>query len=984
VRGQITQQTKSYPQQGGSSKTTQYTYFEDATQPNYGLLASYIGPRFIAGQLDDHIWYSYDAYGNLNDDSPLINGAVNGVRYRNYNSAGLPTIATYSDGTVDTMLYDNGYRLLTKTHGNNAQSLTTSSTYDALERTLTTTDADGKVTNYAYDAIGRLAKTTYPNGTSEQDLYHPNGVLYEKAQVSAAGTTVATNWQDIDGSGRVIYTRSGSSNALWTSITYDVNGNVTMTQTPTMVNTWDYDALNRVTWHKDGNGNADTKGYDNVGNNTSERAATNVGSGRVFVSHNLLSIENNDDFGRKLYWYDLSDNLGAMSHVFRTCNYGLIDQAGRSPQAYCTAISGSPAPGLLMNDQYTYDKSAYGNLDQVVTNTSNGVSTYYTYDLFHRVTRKTQANKTISTWGYAANQQSVNYSYTGNGSLTHMTYPSGNLVDYSYDNNGVLNNIKLNNQPLINNIAFDGANRLNGFNWGQGGSWQQTQGEDNLIQQVSSSGSGGNVFLETYQYDLDGRIKSKLLNNSSTFTYGYDNNSQLKSEGVSGSYSVNYNYDNNGNRTLLNSSGSSGYDASTVNYTYPWANHLGNWTKNGVGQPVGFGGTGILVSTYKGSADYDYANRRRQESAVPGSTQYTGQYFDYNHKNERTFRGGSSIDRQYVYDESSHLIGEYGLTGTMIVEYVWLGDRPIAAIYAGNRIVYLVTDNQNKPRRGIDASTQQVVWQWDPDAFGVKQPIGSVTINLRFPGQYYDQQSGLYYNHNRYYNPELGRYMEPDPIGLDGGLNPYSYAGNNPVNNVDPSGLSMIGMDDFSLGNSFLGFNNFNEMNLQAASNQFLNSQSNFNLQANFAITAGRSGAIAGAELGVWVGGPWGAAVGGVIGGVSGAYAGYKIDQGLNAIFNKPPVPDAVPHPETPVTGSGTRQWEKPNAGGFDTAVEDFKGLNPTGVNPMGGRNAGGFYGTLPEPDGRPVNVRPTSSEGRPTLEIQRPGGKRSDDKIRY
>jgi RHS repeat-associated protein len=259
-----------------------------------------------------------------------------------------------------------------------------------------------------------------------------------------------------------------------------------------------------------------------------------------------------------------------------------------------------------------------------------------------------------------------------------------------------------------------------------------------------------------------------------------------------------------------------------------------------------------------------------------------------------------------------------------------------------------------------------------------------VTINLRFPGQYYDQQSGLYYNHNRYYNPELGRYMEPDPIGLDGGLNPYSYAGNNPVNNVDPSGLSMIGMDDFSLGNSFLGFNNFNEMNLQAASNQFLNSQSNFNLQANFAITAGRSGAIAGAELGVWVGGPWGAAVGGVIGGVSGAYAGYKIDQGLNAIFNKPPVPDAVPHPETPVTGSGTRQWEKPNAGGFDTAVEDFKGLNPTGVNPMGGRNAGGFYGTLPEPDGRPVNVRPTSSEGRPTLEIQRPGGKRSDDKIRY
>jgi RHS repeat-associated protein len=108
---------------------------------------------------------------------------------------------------------------------------------------------------------------------------------------------------------------------------------------------------------------------------------------------------------------------------------------------------------------------------------------------------------------------------------------------------------------------------------------------------------------------------------------------------------------------------------------------------------------------------------------------------------------------------------------------------------------YIHTDALGTPQRVTDRATQ-VVWEARYDPYGAatvnSDPDGNgqhVTLNLRFAGQYFDSETGLHQNWHRTYDPSTGRYLEPDPIGLAGGLNRFAYVGGNPVNAVDPEGL---------------------------------------------------------------------------------------------------------------------------------------------------------------------------------------------------
>jgi len=165
--------------------------------------------------------------------------------------------------------------------------------------------------------------------------------------------------------------------------------------------------------------------------------------------------------------------------------------------------------------------------------------------------------------------------------------------------------------------------------------------------------------------------------------------------------------------------------------------------------------------------------------------------YGFDAANRRIRKTVGAVTTHYLYDLNNQLIAETGLDGTVLREYIYLDGEPIALReYQTNPgTYYFINDHLGTPQQLVDGMGT-VVWQAAYLPFGQAQIVtGTVTNNLRFPGQYFDAETGLHYNWNRFYDPETGRYISADPIGLAGGMNLYAYVGGNPVNAVDPWGL---------------------------------------------------------------------------------------------------------------------------------------------------------------------------------------------------
>jgi RHS repeat-associated protein len=192
---------------------------------------------------------------------------------------------------------------------------------------------------------------------------------------------------------------------------------------------------------------------------------------------------------------------------------------------------------------------------------------------------------------------------------------------------------------------------------------------------------------------------------------------------------------------------------------------------------------------------YSYNQTGRMVSAaLNGAT--VGTYL-VNGLEQRVVKTVGSATTHFVFDRLGHLLAEAdGTTGAIQKEYIWLDDLPIAMVDdtgASPVITYIHADHLGTPQKMTDNSGN-VVWDGVFDPFGnAVSIIGTATMNLRFPGQYFDAETGLSQNWNRDYDPSLGRYIESDPIGLLGGINTYTYVHGDPLGRTDPDGKGLLG-----------------------------------------------------------------------------------------------------------------------------------------------------------------------------------------------
>lgn len=834
------------PPAGAKVRRTVTTYCEPAdvtagTCPLVGLVRSVNGARpandagMATGQ-DDVTSYTYyqtdDATCASNGACPhrkgdlwkVTNALGQVVEFVSYDKNGRVTRQKDANGTLTDFAYHPRGWLTSRTvraqasGAADANDATTQIDYDAVGNVLKVTQPDGAYLGYTYDAAHRLIKIAdnlantidyCPGGVGSADCLDAAGNRKVEQAMDPGGTLKRSLRRQYDQLSQLQKTLNAANAPTFDATNgYDGNGNLTQSADGLgTVTRQQYDGLNRLvsTIQNDNGTDTATKdtttgyAYDSRDNLRSVTDPDGLVTNYTYDGLNNLTALSSPDTGITGYTYDAAGNRTGQTDARGITSTYTYDALNR--------LTGIGYPTTSLNVSYAYDQAnattgcatSYptGRLTRM---TDSSGSTTYCYDRRGNVTKKTQATAVVGGPTTLVTQ----YAYTKADRLVSITYPSGAIVSYGRDSTGRITSVswKANGLStpitLVSSASYYPYGPLNTLTFGNGRTLTKAYDQNYAIDTISSSVTGGLTL------DIGVDVMGNLTQASGTLSpatpdraYQYDRLYRLlgASTGTTPSAPLEaYTYNKTGDRQSASLNG-----AASTAYTYTAGSHR---LASVGGAARTYDANGNTLTGTAANLTLGYDDRNRLATATQSGGSFATTYgFSYNGRGERVMKsivaGLSSMPPiLYGYDENGQLLGEYNNTAAVQAEYVYLDTLPIAVVKSGSP-AYIETDHLGTPRQVIDRATNAVLWRWDflGNTFGANaanaSPGGGVAypFNLRFPGQYFDGETGLHYNYFRDYEAATGRYVESDPIGLRGGMATYVYVKNIPLVRIDSLGL---------------------------------------------------------------------------------------------------------------------------------------------------------------------------------------------------
>ena len=396
---------------------------------------------------------------------------------------------------------------------------------------------------------------------------------------------------------------------------------------------------------------------------------------------------------------------------------------------------------------YTYDVCGNGK-GRLCSVTDQSGNTSYAYSAKGEMTKET---KVIQGRTYV-----TSYQFDKNGNLQQIAYPSGRTVSYALDAADRTTGVTTTpsggaTQTVASSIAHKPFGGIASLTYGNG--LARTVGYDQQYR-INSIVTGA-VQNVSYTLDANGNITgiTDNLNPTKNKSFGYDVLDRLTS--ATGPWgTLSWMYDPVGNRQAQVENGG------TSIYSYQAGTNKLTSVSGAQSLSFAFDANGNATTENAKTFTYNQNNRLIKASEASTLGAYT-----FNANGQRATKTASGTTTVFHHDQSGSLIAETTSAGATIAEYVWLEGQPLAKVDSGGTR-YIHPDHLGTPQI-ITNSSKAVVWQIEAKPFGETVSLtGTALLNLRFPGQYFDGETGLHQNWNRSYEGKTGRYLEPDPLSL--------------------------------------------------------------------------------------------------------------------------------------------------------------------------------------------------------------------------